>query len=451
MLLLPPAAAGAFAAEPIVGQAELVANLLPTVVNISTVRYDQPAPGQPASARRTSLGSGFIIDASGIIATNWHVVARATEISVTLADNTLLMATPLSHSAAVDIALLKVTPPRPLPAVKWGDSDLARPGDPVLAIGNPLGYGGSVTAGIISALDRDIRASRYDDFIQTDAAINPGNSGGPLFNLAGEVIGVNTALFETSAASGSIGIGFATPSNQARFVIDRLREYGRVRPGWVGLRAQQVTAAIAEAAGLPQPEGAIITGFEDDSTARQAGLEEGDIILKFDFWEITNVRRLNRVITLQPIGQTVPVTVWRDGATTTLLVRIEDSPAELRAEQGTPAAQAQLAPPPPFDPTLGLSLGPITAAARAQRNLLPLQPGVLVTAVAAGSRAAGQGILAGDVIVKVGRDPVASPAELWQRVETARQQRRGRLLLLVEGANGAHWVALRVGPLAMPG
>jgi serine protease Do len=448
---LPLISAAAGAAEPIVGQADLVASLLPTVVNISTIRYAQAAPGQPPTARRTSLGSGFIIDPSGIIATNAHVVSGANEISVTLSDNTLLAARELSHSAAVDIALLQVTLPRPLPAVRWGDSNLARPGDPVLAIGNPLGFGGSVTAGIISALDRDIRASRYDDFIQTDAAINPGNSGGPLFNLAGEVIGVNTALFETTDAGGSIGIGFATPSNQARFVIERLRQFGRVRPGWVGVQAQQVTAAIAQAAGLPQAEGAIVTGFDDGSTARRAGLEEGDIILKFDYWDITNVRTLNRVIALQPIGQAVPVTVWRDGATITLAVGIEDSPAELRAEQGVSAAQAQLAPAPPFDPSLGLSLGPLTDAARAQHKLGPQQPGVLVTAVAAGSRAAGQGILAGDVIVRVGRDPVASPAELWQRIETARQQRRVRLLLLVEGTSGAHWAALRVGPLPTPG
>lgn len=442
-------------------QADLVATLLPSVVNISTVRYADSGPGESgasratspaagtgagnaAAGRRRSLGSGFVIDASGIIATNRHVIDDASEISVTFNNDTTLMATVLSKSFKGDIALLKVSPLQPLPPVRWADSDQVRPGDPVLAIGNPLGFGSSVSSGIVSALDRDIKASVYDDFIQTDATINHGNSGGPLFNLQGEVLGVNTALFSNSDTGGSIGIGFAIPSNDVQFVVGRLLQYGRVRPGWVGLHVQQVTADIAASVGLSRRAGVIVTAVDPGCPALFADIQEGDVVMQVAGVDIKDVRGLWRSLGVQEIGSTVPVMLWRDGAARTAFVVVADNPEDIRSAAAD-AAAAVVASRRRNPSDLGLSLAALTQDARARLKLPSDQRGVLVQGVSPSSVAAEQGVSVGDVVLKVGREPVATPAELRIKLDAARQQFDGRVLLLVQSQDRRQWFSLPAG------
>ncbi len=264
--------------------------------------------GPPSPERKMqSLGSGFIVDPSGLIVTNNHVIDGADEITVTLQDNTSLKATLIGKDERVDVALLRVKSDHPLPSVKFGDSDAERVGDWVLAIGNPFGLGGSVTAGIVSARGRDIRQGPYDDFIQTDAAINRGNSGGPLFNMNGDVIGINTAIY--SPSGGSIGIGFSIPANMAKNVVAQLKDYGHARRGWLGVRIQQVTPDIAESLGLHDSSGAMVAGVNDGGPADKAKIRNGDIILKFNNQDVKEMRSLPRIVAETVIGQDGP----RDG------------------------------------------------------------------------------------------------------------------------------------------
>ena len=262
---------------------------------------DQPKPER----RAQSLGSGFIIDASGLVVTNNHVIEGADEISVILQDNTTLKAEVVGRDESGDIALLKVKSDKPLPTVDFGDSSAMRVGDWVLAIGNPFGLGGSVTAGIVSARGRDIHQGQYDDFIQTDAAINRGNSGGPLFNMDGQVIGINTAIF--SPSGGSIGIGFSIPSNMAKNIVAQLKEYGRPRRGWLGVKIQQVTPDIAESLGLKDASGAMIAGVTDGGPADKAKLRNGDVILKFDGQPVKEMHNLPRIVADSSVGKEVPL------------------------------------------------------------------------------------------------------------------------------------------------
>ncbi|MDP9095392.1 MAG: Do family serine endopeptidase, partial [Pseudomonadota bacterium] len=298
-----------------------------------------PGPGQrrgerpqnkddaPGGGRAVSLGSGFIIDKSGYIVTNNHVIDGADEISVTLTDNTTLKAKLVGKDDRVDLALLKVETDHPLTAVSFGDSDTSRVGDWVLAIGNPFGLGGSVTAGIVSARGRDIRQGPYDDFIQTDAAINRGNSGGPLFNMNGEVIGINTAIY--SPSGGSVGIGFSVPANLAKPVIMQLREYGHARRGWLGVRIQQVTPDIAEAIGLKDVQGAMVAGMNDGGPADKAGIHNGDVILKFNGQDVKEMRTLPRLVAETEVGKQVPVVLWRDHKEVTVQASTGELPDEV--------------------------------------------------------------------------------------------------------------------------
>ncbi len=271
---------------------------------------DKGAPGAPGP-QIASLGSGFVIDPSGLIVTNNHVIANAEQITVTLSDDTALQAQVIGRDAVTDLALLKVEPKSPLPAASWGDSSKARVGDWVLAIGNPFGLGGTVTAGIISATARDIHSSPYDDYLQTDASINRGNSGGPMFDLAGEVIGINTVIY--SPSGGSIGIGFAIPSALARPIIDQLKATGKVERGWIGARIQPVTDDIAESVGLDKSRGAMIAAIDPGSPAVQAKLQPGDVILSYDGKPIERSRQLPRLVADTPPDKQVKVTIWRDG------------------------------------------------------------------------------------------------------------------------------------------
>src|SRR5712671_4902754 len=310
---------------------------------------NRPGDGRPggnnqnrdrALRRVNSLGSGFIIDASGIVVTNNHVISEADEISVILNDGTRLKATLIGRDQKTDLALLQVKPDKPLKAVKFGDSDKLRLGEWVVAIGNPFSLGGTVTAGIVSARNRDINSGPYDNYIQTDAAINRGNSGGPLFNLEGEVVGVNTAII--SPSGGSIGIGFAVPSKTALPVIDQLKQFGETRRGWLGVRIQQVTDEIAESLKISPPRGALVAGIDDKGPAKPAGIEPGDVIIKFDGKDIKEMRDLPRVVADTPIGKQTPVTIIRKGkeeTKTVTLGRLEDGEKLAAADpksEGTP-------------------------------------------------------------------------------------------------------------------
>jgi len=461
--------------------ADLAERLLPSVVNISTTqtvaaRRDRQGPdvpqfppgspfeeffreffdrqqrqGQGPQApqrprRAQSLGSGFVIayaDGEGLIVTNNHVIDGADEINAILTDNTTLKAEVVGRDQRTDLALLRVRSDKPLKPAAFGNSDTARIGDWVLAIGNPFGLGGSVTAGIVSARGRDIRIGPYDDFIQTDAAINRGNSGGPLFNMAGEVIGINTAIF--SPTGGSIGIGFAIPSNLATNVIAQLRDYGRARRGWLGVRIQQVTDEIAESVGLTGgARGALVAGVNEGGPADKAKLQNGDIILEFNNQEIREMRFLPRVVADTRIGAEVPVVIWRNGRRITVTVTVGELPEDVEQAAATPGPQDRGGAPVEL-PGTGLKLSAITPELRERFGLGADVKGVLVVEVQANSPAAERGIRPGDVIVEVQQEAVSTPADVQQRVARARQAGRQNVLMLIDGQQGMRFVPLPAG------
>ncbi|MGG5823295.1 DegQ family serine endoprotease [Falsiroseomonas sp. HW251] len=415
----------------------------------------QPQPGQPnrppqQQRRAQSLGSGFIIDATGIVVTNNHVIEGADEINVVLQDNTTLKAELVGADPRTDIAVLRVRPERPLPAVPFGDSDSAEVGDWVVAIGNPFGLGGSVTTGIVSARGRDIRQGLYDDFIQTDAAINRGNSGGPLFNLNGEVIGINTAIY--SPSGGSIGIGFSIPSNLARSIVAQLRDDGRVRRGWLGVNIQQVTDEIAESLGLQHNgvRGALVARAQDGGPAAAGGIQAGDVILRFNNQEVREMRNLPRIVAETRVGTQVPVVVWRNGKEETVQVTV----AELPSDQQQAAAQPNQPTPRPQTTELsglGLRIAPLTPEQRERFSLRAESRGVVITEVAPGSPGAERELRPGDVIVEVQQERVTTPQEVQDRLERLRRQGRATALLLVEGPQGQRWVPLRLAPQPQQG
>jgi serine protease Do len=400
----------------------------------------QGKPNQPAPERRMqSLGSGFIIDPSGIIVTNNHVIDGADEITVTLQDNTSLKATLIGRDDRVDIALLKVKSDKPLPALAFGDSDASRVGDWVLAIGNPFGLGGSVTAGIVSARGRDIRQGPYDDFIQTDAAINKGNSGGPLFNMDGQVIGINTAIY--SPSGGSIGIGFSIPANLAKNVVAQLRDFGHARRGWLGVRIQPVTSDIAESLGLHDTTGSLVAGVVPGGPAEAAKIHNGDVILKFNGQDVKENHTLPRIVAETAIGTEVPVTLLRDGKEVTVTAKVGELPDD---QQVASADSKEAKPDDTTKPTaiagLGLSLAPITPDAKDKYQLGANQKGVVVTDVAQDGPAANRGLKPGDVIVEVQQEPVGTPADVQSRVDSVRKQNRKSVLMLIQRQDNLQWV-----------
>src|SRR5579883_683939 len=483
LLAVPPLALigvpAAIAREAPASFADLAAALLPGVVNISTsakvqARGDVPGlpdlpvfppgspfeqffrdflernrPGKhghneavPQMRRLQSLGSGFVLDPSGIIVTNTHVIDGADEITVTTQDGTAMKATVIGRDDRVDLAVLRVKPEKPLHALRFGDSDKMRVGDWVLAIGNPFGLGGTVTAGIVSARGRDIHEGPYDDFIQTDAPINRGNSGGPLFNMDGQVIGINTAIY--SPSGGSIGIGFAIPSNMARQVVAQLREYGHPRRGWLGVRIQEVTPDIAESLGLKGgARGALVAGVLPNGPAQGAHLQNGDIILSFNNAAIKDTHELPRVVADTEVGKQVPLTVWRDGKEVTLEAVLAEKPDDVEkvaAQQNSPQSAA-----PPIS-SLGMTLAPIDNAARDKYHLSADQKGVLVTDVDPNGAAAQKGLKPGDVIVEVQQGEVSKPEDVQRRVEAVRREDRRSVLMLVQRQDGLSWVPLPLAP-----
>jgi len=396
-------------------------------------------PGHPH--RMQSLGSGFIVDPSGIVVTNNHVIDGADEITVTLQDNTTLKATLIGHDDRTDVAVLQVHADKPLPAVHFGESDNSRVGDWVLAIGNPFGLGGTVTAGIVSARGRDIQQGPYDDFIQTDAAINRGNSGGPLFNMAGEVIGINTAIY--SPSGGSIGIGFSIPSDEAHVVVDQLRQFGRPRRGWLGVRIQQVTPDIAESLGLHEADGALVAGVNHDGPADRAHIQNGDIILTFNGQKLKEMRTLPRVVAETPIDKQVPVDIWRAGKRQTIQVVVAEMPDDEKAAEAPKPHKAVINPSVDFA-GLGMKLAPLTDAARQKYKIDPQQKGIVITDVAKDGTASDHGLKPGDVVVEVQQNAVATPGDMQKRIEEARQSGRKSVLLLVQAQDGLRWVPLPV-------
>ena len=448
--------------------ADLAQQLLPSVVNISTtqtiegnagIELPKLPPGSPfeeffkefleknqphqQKRKATSLGSGYIIDPKGYIVTNNHVIQDAEEITVILHDETRLPAKMIGRDAKTDIAVLKVDPGSlTLPAVKFGNSDEIRVGDWVLAIGNPFGFGGTVTAGIISARNRNINAGPYDDFLQTDASINRGNSGGPVFNLSGEVIGMATAIF--SPSGGSIGIGFAIPASTVKPVIQQLIEHGEVRRGWLGVRIQQVNDEIAEALGLKEATGALVASVIPGGPAEKAKIKDGNVILEFDGKPVNQMRRLPRVVADTEVGKTVPVKIWRNGKEMTLKVEVGALKEEEEEKQASAPQSGEKGKAGETIDELGVTVAAIDPQLRDRYDLGEDAKGLVVTNVNPDGPAAEQGLRTGETIVEIGQENVATPAQLAQKVKAAKEAGRKSVLLLVEGEGGMRFVAIRL-------
>jgi serine protease Do len=464
------------------GFADIVAPLLNAVVNISTTTdikstgkrdaynseampfpggspldeffkefFEHVQPNRPRKAR--ALGSGFVIDPTGYIVTNNHVVADADKVTVILNDNTELEAKIIGRDQRTDIALLKISPKNPLPFVTWGASEKARVGDWIIAIGNPVGLGGSVTAGIVSAISRDLssgadaatRADLVPGYIQTDASINVGNSGGPMFNTNGQVIGVSRAIF--SPTGSSVGIGFAIPSSVAKGVVDQLKEFGRTRRGWIGVRVQKVTDDIAESLGLAKSNGALIGNVITGGPAAKAGIQQGDIITSINDVTIDDSKTLPVFVSTLPIGKPASMIVLRKGKQMTLQVPIgEFEEAEKNGvidiasnDKDTPLNAAHEA------TFLGLTLRPLDAQLRARFDISPnINTGIVVVRVDPESQAAEKGIKPGDVILEVSQEEVKTPETIKQMIDKAKTSNRKALLFLISQDGELRFATLKL-------
>jgi serine protease Do len=446
------------------GFADLAAKVGPAVVNIATTAgADQTAeqappnfqgqmpnfpPGsqfgelfrhhfngqdQMRSGPAHALGSGFIVDPAGYVVTNNHVVDHAHEVKVTLTDGQTYTAKVLGRDAKTDLALLKIEAGKPLPYVAFGDSAKERVGDWVIAVGNPFGLGGTVTAGIVSAHDRNLDNGPYDDYLQIDAPINPGNSGGPLFNQSGQVVGIDTAIY--SPNGGSVGIGFAIPSNVATKVVAQLRENGKVERGWLGVAMQPLTPALASAIGHPAAKGVIVDKVMDDSPAAKAKLREGDVITAFNGEAITGPRDLAMDVANAAGGSAVKLTILRDGKQSEVSVSIGQQPTQ-QASREPDATDAS---------PVGMALTALTRDEQQQLGLDPSVRGVVVAQVTPGSKAEESGVQSGDVIVRVGNQVVTSPAEASAKIKAAEQDKKEAVPLLVVRDGTTYYLALQLG------
>ena len=405
-------------------------------------RGGQPFEGMPfgfgprGEMPMAGAGTGFIFHEDGYVATNHHVVADADEVTVTLHDGREFDAEVVGTDPDTDLAVLKISASEPLPYVEFADSDQVRVGDPIVAIGNPFGLGGTVTAGIVSAGGRMIGAGRYDDFLQIDAPINRGNSGGPTFDLEGKVIGINTAI--QSPTGGNVGIGFAIPSNQAERIIEDLRDDGKVDRGWLGVHIQSLDEDLARTLGLDDAKGALVAQVTPDSPAASAGFEQGDVILTYDGRQIEDLRDLTSAVADTGAGTEVEVVVWRDGTEQTIEVEIGQLPAQeqMAALSGDEQPEASDA------PKLGLMLSQLTPEAREQFELPADAEGVLVTDVRPGSPAAEKGLQRGDVIVQADRKQVSDPKAVADAVREAAERGEDTVLLLVQRDGQNRFVAV---------
>jgi serine protease Do len=408
---------------------------------------DVPVP-RPRERRTNSLGSGFVVDPSGIIITNNHVIADANDVTVILDDGTKLKAQVVGKDSKVDVAVLRVKPDKPLKAVKFGNSDKVRVGDWVIAVGNPFGLGGSVTAGIISARNRNIDSGPYDNYFQTDAAINKGNSGGPLFNMDGEVIGINTAIL--SPSGGSIGIGFATPAATVTPIIEQLEKYGEARRGWLGVRIQNVDDQLAESLNLGKVRGALVAGTDANGPAKSAGIQSGDVIVKFDGVDVKDAHDLPKIVAGEQVGKEVPVVVVRLGKELTKTVKLGrlddgDKKAEVRTAAANPEKPAQ---PSPVQKALGMSLTELNDATRLKFAIKEsITSGVVVTDVDPSSSAAEKHIQPGEVIEEINQDPVKTPADIGKKLQALKNDGKKLALLLVATPQGeVRFVAVALTP-----
>lgn len=451
--------------------ADLAERLLPAVVNISTMqkvqrqggaheeqqfqfpegspfrdffdRFNRRHGDQPAR-RVTSLGSGFIIDKTGYVVTNNHVIEGADKVTVILHEGKKFDAEIVGKDKKTDLALLKIKAgDTELTSVQFGASDKSRVGDWVIAIGNPMGLGGTVTAGIISARGRDIRSGPYDDYIQTDAPINRGNSGGPLFDMKGAVIGVNTAIL--SPSGGSIGIGFSVPANLAKNVIGQLREFGTTRRGWLGVQIQTVSPEIAQSLGLDVPKGALVAGVLKNSPAEAAGVKQGDVIVGFDNRDVPESRKLPRMVAETSVGKDVALRVWRNGKEVPLTVRLGElekvDQASLTARGSRRDSDKDVSR--DID-ALGLALSPITPELSEKYKIEEETKGVVITEVKKGSEAEERRLRPGDIIVEVSQKPVSLPADVVAQVEKATEKGRKVVLLLVDKDGDPRFIPLRI-------
>lgn len=396
-------------------------------------------PGFPGGPEQESqaLGSGFVISEDGYIVTNNHVIEGADEIEIEFFGGNKLPAKVVGTDPKTDIALLKVESPQPLAFVPFGNSDLMRVGDWVLAVGNPLGQGFSASSGIVSARNRELSGT-YDDYLQTDAAINRGNSGGPLFNMDGQVVGVNTAIL--SPNGGSIGIGFSMASNVVQKVVGQLKDFGETRRGWLGVKIQDVTPDMAEALGLPAPKGAMVSDVPEGPAA-EAGMKAGDVITSFAGGEVASSRDLVRRVADAPVGQAVDVVVLREGKTQNLKVTL--GRREL-AEAGEGGATVATPPATTEETVLGMNLAPLTAESAAELSLPSDAKGLVVHSADQAGAAYDKGIRAGDVITEAGQQPVATVADLSARITEAKEAGRKSLLVLIRRAGEPRFVALPV-------
>ncbi|MEM7239680.1 MAG: Do family serine endopeptidase [Pseudomonadota bacterium] len=398
---------------------------------------DRQGPGGQAPRRSNALGSGFVISEDGYIVTNNHVIEGADEILIEFRSGAELEATLIGTDPNTDIAVLKVEPDEALPFVPFGNSDEMRVGDWVMAVGNPLGQGFSVSVGIVSARERALSGT-YDDFIQTDAAINRGNSGGPLFNLDGEVIGVNTAIL--SPNGGSIGIGFSMSSAVVSDVVDQLREFGETRRGWLGVRIQDVTDDIAEGLSLAEARGALVTDVPE-GPAMDAGIEVGDVILAFDGTDVQDTRELVRIVGNSGVGETVRMLVFREGETQTILVTLGRRET---AEGAAPTTPEGLPVEPSSAELMGMTLAPLTDETREALGAQGVADGLVIEVVDPDSDAAAKGLMPGDIITEVGQEPVSSVEQFSTRVSDARDAGQKSLLVLIRRDGNPRFVALDI-------
>jgi serine protease Do len=459
--------------------APLVKKVLPAVVNISVTQkagadqmaeeqeapfqgfpnspfdemlrrfFDQQNPGggghrfpqmPGGEARRIALGSGFIIDPSGYIVTNNHVVGDAAKVQVILQDKSRYTAKIVGRDPKTDLAVLKIKADKPLPYVSFGDSSAAQVGDWVMAVGNPFGLGGTVTTGIISARGRDINEGPYDDFLQIDAPINRGNSGGPTFNLEGQVIGINTAIY--SPNGGSVGIGFAVPSNAAKPIVAQLEEHGKINRGWLGVQIQEVTPAIAASLGLHGEHGALVAVVTPNGPGAKAGLKQGDVILAFDGSKVNELHDLPRLVAAAAPNSAATVTVWRDGRETELQAKLGELPENNQvasassgpAEEGSAQAAA-----------LGMHFAPLTNELRRELHVAKSVDGVVVTRVDSGSAAEDVGLTNGDVLMAVNQQPVNTPQEAAAKLNEAVHSPKKTALLLLNRHGVTEYVGMTIG------
>ncbi len=450
---------------------DLAEELLPSVVSVSVMISDEPQaqgvpqfpPGSPfedffkdfferrgvpdrrnspRQPRRnsTAMGSGFVVDKTGYIVTNNHVIANAKGITIILHDGTSLQAKLVGADPKTDIALLKVEPEKPLVSVSWGDSDQIKVGNWALAIGNPFGLVNSVTLGIISAIARDINAGPFDDFIQTDAPINRGNSGGPLFNLEGEVIGVNTAIY--SPSGGSVGIGFAIPSVLAKLVVKQLKEHGRTIRGWLGVRIQSVTPDLAESLGLPRAYGALVASILPDSPAEKAKIKVGDVVITFNDEEVTEMRKLPRLVAEAAINKPVFIEVWRDKKAVKLKVTIAEMNEDKMADTKVIKEKAEKSKASVKE--LGLELSTLTDDFKRERNIPTDINGLFVINVAQNSDSERKGIRPGDIIVEVEQVAVNTIEDIRGALKTIKKLKRNNVLLLLNRSGSLSFVAVKL-------